>query len=86
MVNGEDPVHAAIAPGRTAGRTAAGTAVTAADSSRAGSAPVRHPRCSSRHSPWRGSTPARLIIRSSADGGGADRRMDVIAVAASAPQ
>ena len=31
MVNGEDPVHAAIPPGRTAGRTAAGTAVTAAD-------------------------------------------------------
>ena len=32
---------------------------------------VRPPR-------WRGSRPVRLIIRSSADGGGADRRMDVI--------
>jgi hypothetical protein len=31
MVNREDPVHAAIPPGRTAGRTAAGTAITAAD-------------------------------------------------------
>jgi hypothetical protein len=30
-LNGEDPVHAAIPPGRTVGRTAAGTAVTAAD-------------------------------------------------------
>jgi hypothetical protein len=31
MLNGEDPVHAAIPPRRTAGRTAARTAVTAAD-------------------------------------------------------
>jgi hypothetical protein len=31
MLNGEDPVHAAIPSGRNAGRTAAGTAVTAAD-------------------------------------------------------
>jgi hypothetical protein len=31
MQNEEDPVHAAIPPGRTAGQTAARTAVTAAD-------------------------------------------------------
>jgi hypothetical protein len=31
MLNEEDPVGAAIPPGRTAGRTAARTAVTAAD-------------------------------------------------------
>jgi len=31
MPNEEDPVHAAIPPGSTAGRTAARTAVTAAD-------------------------------------------------------
>ena len=42
MLNEEDPVHAAIPPGSTAGRTAARTAVTAADLHqpfRAGKAP-----------------------------------------------
>jgi hypothetical protein len=42
MLNEENPVHAAIPPGSTAGRTAARTAVTAADLHRpvrAGKAP-----------------------------------------------
>jgi hypothetical protein len=53
MLNVEDPVHAAIPPGRTAGQTAARTAVTAADLHR----PV--PRRQGTRSARRGTRPAR---------------------------
>jgi hypothetical protein len=61
MVNRQDPVHAAIPPGRTAGRTAAGLPPPRLAFTGRFSAPARHPQNPVAH-------PARILAEQALQG------------------